>query len=99
MDVGLKLPSGCDDEFAGWEPQRAWDQMVGLDHQAEVLGFESIWLLDHLQTMPEPIDAPVFESFVALTAFASATSREARTYGDLRRIPEPSTDRQNGLNS
>lgn len=75
MDVGLKLPSGCDGEFAGWAPERAWDRMLGLALQAEALGFESIWLLDHLQTMPEPVDAPVFESFVSIAALATATSR------------------------
>ncbi len=75
MNVGLKLPSGCNGEFAGWDPSRAWDRMLALARQAEALGFESIWLLDHFHTMPEPIDAPVFESFVSLAAFAASTSR------------------------
>jgi F420-dependent oxidoreductase-like protein len=49
--------------------------MLGLARQADTLGFESVWLLDHLQTMPEPIDAPLFESFTSLAAFAGATAR------------------------
>jgi F420-dependent oxidoreductase-like protein len=48
---------------------------VRLAQQAEGLGFESMWLFDHFHTTPEPTPAPVFESFVALSALAALTSR------------------------
>ena len=43
--------------------------------QAEALGFESIWLFDHLQTEPVPTDEITFEAFVGLTALAAETTR------------------------
>jgi alkanesulfonate monooxygenase SsuD/methylene tetrahydromethanopterin reductase-like flavin-dependent oxidoreductase (luciferase family) len=43
--------------------------------QAEGLGLESIWLFDHFQTVPKPIDELTFESFTALSALATLTKR------------------------
>ena len=43
--------------------------------QAERLGFESIWLFDHLHTVPDPTDELTFESFTTLAALAALTSR------------------------
>ncbi len=75
MRVGIIVPQGWVGEYDGWEPRRAWDRTVTIARQAEVLGFESIWLFDHLQTEPEPTDELTFESFVGLTALAGETRR------------------------
>jgi F420-dependent oxidoreductase-like protein len=49
--------------------------MVDVATTAEELAFDSIWLFDHFHTTPDPIDAPVFESYTALTALAARTAR------------------------
>lgn len=49
--------------------------MVQIARQGEELGFGSVWVVDHLHTAPDLKDEIMFESFVALTALATATSR------------------------
>lgn len=75
MRIGAVIPLGVDGEFAGWESVSAWGCIVDLAKRAEDLGFESIWVPDHLRALSGRVDAPVFESFTALSALASATSR------------------------
>lgn len=75
MRIGVIVPQGWTGEYDGWEPARAWARTVEVARSAERLGFESIWLFDHLHTVPEPKDELTFESFVALSALARETSR------------------------
>ncbi|MBA2569983.1 MAG: TIGR03560 family F420-dependent LLM class oxidoreductase, partial [Chloroflexi bacterium] len=53
----------------------AWERTLAVAHQAETLGFESLWVFDHFQTVPEPIDEITFESFITLAALAAVTHR------------------------
>jgi F420-dependent oxidoreductase-like protein len=75
MHIGVVLPQGWTGEYDGWEPRRAWERTVSVARQAERLGFESIWVFDHFQTVPEPIDELTFESFTTLSALAALTER------------------------
>ncbi|MDQ3870168.1 MAG: TIGR03560 family F420-dependent LLM class oxidoreductase [Chloroflexota bacterium] len=75
MKIGLTLPQGCDREFVGIPPRRAWARTIEIAERAESLGFESLWVYDHFQVDPPPEEAPIFEPFVELTAVAGATSR------------------------
>ena len=75
MRVGIIVPQGWTGEFDGWEPARAWARTVAVAHEAEALGFESIWLFDHVQTEPVPTDEITFEAFVGLSALAVETAR------------------------
>jgi len=75
MKVGISLPQGCDREYLGVEPRRAWERTVEVAQEAEKLGFESLWAYDHMQVDPPPEEAPVFDPFVELSALAMATSR------------------------
>ncbi len=75
MKVGVIVPQGWVGEYNGWEPERAWARTVAVARQAESLGFESIWLFDHFQTIPRPTDEITFESFCSLSALAALTSR------------------------
>ena len=45
-------------EYDGWEPRAAWQRTVAVATAAEQLGFESLWVFDHVQTVPVPTDAP-----------------------------------------
>jgi F420-dependent oxidoreductase-like protein len=69
------VPQGWTGEYRGWQPADAWRRTVAVAHQAERLGFESIWLYDHFQTTPRPTDELTFEAFTALTALAVETQR------------------------
>ena len=75
MRVGIIAPQGWTGEYDGWEPARAWSRTVGVAHEADALGFDSIWLFDHVQTEPEPTDEITFEAFVGLSALAVETTR------------------------
>jgi alkanesulfonate monooxygenase SsuD/methylene tetrahydromethanopterin reductase-like flavin-dependent oxidoreductase (luciferase family) len=75
MRVGITLPQGCDREYLGLEPRWAWERTVEVAREAEALGFESLWLYDHMQVDPPPEEAPIFEPFVELSALAVTTSR------------------------
>ena len=75
MKVGVIVPQGWQGEYDGWDSVDAWRRTVAVAHQAERLGFESIWLFDHFHTIPRPTDEITFESFSALSALAGLTSR------------------------
>lgn len=75
MDIGLILPQGWTGEYDGWEPARAWSRTVAVAQTAERLGFESLWVFDHVQTVPVPTDEITFESFTTLSAIAALTRR------------------------
>jgi len=75
MKLGVIVPQGWTGEYAGWDPQRAWQRTVDVARKADQLGFESIWLFDHFHTTPDPTDEIVFESYTTLTALATATQR------------------------
>jgi F420-dependent oxidoreductase-like protein len=73
--VGIIVPQGWTGEYDGWEPSRAWARTVAVAHESEALGFDSIWLFDHVQTEPVPTDEITFEAFVGLSALAAETRR------------------------
>jgi F420-dependent oxidoreductase-like protein len=75
MKIGAIVPQGWTGEFDGWDPLEAWRRTTEVARQAERLGFESIWLFDHFQTVPRPTDEITFESFTALAALAALTER------------------------
>ena len=75
MKLGVIAPQGWTGEYNGWEPERAWARTVAVAQQAERLGFESVWLFDHVHTVPKPTDELTFESFTSLSALAALTER------------------------
>ena len=75
MRIGVIVPQGWTGEYDGWEPLDAWRRTVAVARQAERLGFESIWLFDHVHTVPRPTDEITFESFTSLAALAALTER------------------------
>jgi len=75
MKIGAILPQGWTGEYDGWTPLDAWRRTTELAMQAERLGFESIWLFDHVHTEPRPTDEITFESFTSLAALAALTER------------------------
>jgi len=75
VKIGLTLPQGCDREYLGMDPRHAWRRTIEVAQWAETVGFESLWVYDHMQVDPPPEEAIVFEPIVELAAVAAATSR------------------------
>src|SRR6476646_7866387 len=75
MKIGAVVPQGWVGEYNGWEPLDAWRRTTEVAREAERLGFESIWLFDHVHTVPRPTDEITFESFTSLSALAALTER------------------------
>jgi F420-dependent oxidoreductase-like protein len=75
MKLGAIVPQGWTGEYDGWDPLDAWRRTTEVAQQAERLGFESVWLFDHVHTVPEPRDEITFESFTSLSALAALTER------------------------
>lgn len=75
MRVGVIAPQGWTGEYDGWEPARAWARTVAVAHEADLLGFDSVWLFDHLQTEPVPTAEITFEAMTGLAALAAETVR------------------------
>ncbi|HYH93115.1 MAG TPA: TIGR03560 family F420-dependent LLM class oxidoreductase [Candidatus Saccharimonadales bacterium] len=75
MRIGAIVPQGWVGEYDGWDPLDAWRRTTEVARQAERLGFESIWLFDHVHTVPRPTDEITFESFTSLSALAAVTER------------------------
>jgi len=75
VQVGVVVPQGWLGEFDGWDPVEAWGRTVAVALLAERLGFESLWVFDHFQTVPVPRDEITFESFTTLAALGALTSR------------------------
>lgn len=73
MKIGVIVPQGWILEYSGWDGPAAWTRTRQLAQQADVLGFESIWLYDHFHTIPQTRDEITFEAFTTLTALAAAT--------------------------
>ena len=73
--IGLSLPQGCDREYLGLDAATAWTRTVEAAQWAEDVGFESLWLNDHMQVDPPPEEAPIFEPFVEIAALAVETRR------------------------
>jgi len=75
MRLGLTLPQGCDREYLGLDPATAWSRTIDIARRAEAIGFESLWVYDHMQVDPPLVEAPIFEPIAELSAVAMATSR------------------------
>jgi F420-dependent oxidoreductase-like protein len=73
--VGIIVPQGWTGEYDGWDAARAWARTVAVAHEAEALGFDSVWMFDHVQTEPEPTEEITFEAFTSLSALAAETAR------------------------
>ncbi|GAB2997478.1 LLM class F420-dependent oxidoreductase [Amycolatopsis acidiphila] len=74
MRFGLFVPQGWRLDLTGIDPAEHWDTMLGIARLAEEGPFESIWVYDHLHTVPVPTDEPMYEAWALMAAFAAATS-------------------------
>jgi F420-dependent oxidoreductase-like protein len=63
-------------ELAGIpDPQAKWSTVVDLAVLAEELGYDSVWVYDHMHNVPVPAHETVFECWTTLAAISQRTTR------------------------
>jgi len=76
MTFGAFVPQGWKTELvaiAGAEAK--WAKAVEVAELAEALGYDSIWVYDHVHNVPVPAHEAVFECWTTLAALSQRTSR------------------------
>ena len=75
MIFGTFLPQGWKMELASIEdPQDKWARAVEIAQLAERLGYDSIWVYDHMHNVPVPAHEAMFECWTAMAAISQQTS-------------------------
>ncbi len=72
---GAFVPQGWKLEYTGWTASDAWARTKELARSAESLGYDHIWVYDHVETVPRREATHCFEAFTTLAALAQHTSR------------------------
>jgi alkanesulfonate monooxygenase SsuD/methylene tetrahydromethanopterin reductase-like flavin-dependent oxidoreductase (luciferase family) len=71
----MLLPQGANLELAGLPAAEAWSKVLTAGAEAEQLGYDSLWALDRLETLPRREPQPVFDGWTALAALSQRTKR------------------------
>jgi F420-dependent oxidoreductase-like protein len=76
MLFGAFVPQGWKMELAAIEGAEAkWAKAVEVAQLAEQLGYDSVWVYDHVHNVPRPAHEAVFECWTTVTAISQLTSR------------------------
>ena len=74
MRIGLLLPQGYFDEFAGFEPHAIWKRILEIATLGERLGFGSLWTGEHVLSKWDP-EGPLVDCWTIASAVAAAVPR------------------------
>jgi F420-dependent oxidoreductase-like protein len=74
LRFGAFAPQGWKLEYQGWGAADAWARTVELSRLAERLGYEHLWVYDHVETVPRREPTHVFEAFTTLAALSQRTT-------------------------
>jgi len=72
---GAFVPQGWKLEYTGWSAADAWARSVELAQLAERLGYDHLWVYDHVETVPRREATHCFEAFTMLAALSQVTER------------------------
>ena len=76
MKFGVSLPQGWTMDLASIkDPVEAYEATTSVAQTADEAGFDSVWLVDHFHTVPQPSQEVTFESWVTTAALARDTKR------------------------
>jgi len=76
MTFGAFVPQGWKMELVDIEGAEAkWAKAVEVAEAAEALGYDSVWVYDHVHNVPVPAHEAVFECWTTLAAISQRTSR------------------------
>lgn len=71
---GVFVPQGWKLEYTGWSATDAWARSVALAQLAEEVGYDDLWVYDHVETVPRRQADHVFEAFTMLAALSQRTT-------------------------
>jgi len=71
---GAFAPQGWKLEYSGWSAADAWARTKELARRTEQLGYDHLWVYDHVETVPRREPTHVFEAFTTLAALAQHTT-------------------------
>lgn len=72
---GAFVPQGWKLEYTGIDPRQAWLTSVSWAQQAEGLGYDHLWVYDHVETVPRRERTHCFEAFTMLAALSQVTEK------------------------
>lgn len=72
---GAFVPQGWKLEYAGMDGAAAWARTVEIAQAVERLGYNHLWVYDHVETVPRREPTHVFEAFTTLSALSQVTDR------------------------
>lgn len=75
LRFGAFVPQGWKLEYSGWSAPLAWERSVQIATIAEELGYDHIWVYDHVETVPRREPTHVFEAYTMLAALSQLTKR------------------------
>jgi F420-dependent oxidoreductase-like protein len=76
ITFGAFVPQGWKTELVAIEGAEAkWAKAVEVAEAAEALGYDSLWVYDHVHNVPVPAHEAVFECWTTLAAISQRTSR------------------------
>jgi F420-dependent oxidoreductase-like protein len=74
LRFGAFVPQGWKLEYTGVGAADAWARSIELAKEAEALGYDHIWVYDHVETVPRREPSHMFEAFTMLAALSQQTS-------------------------
>lgn len=75
LRVGAFVPQGWKLEYRGTPADRAWKRSVEIAKTAEDLGYDHLWVYDHVETIPRREPEVMFEAWTMLAALSQQTDR------------------------
>jgi F420-dependent oxidoreductase-like protein len=72
---GAFAPQGWKLEYTGWAAPDAWARTVEVSQLAEQLGYDHLWVYDHVETVPRREPTHMFEAFTMLAALSQRTEK------------------------
>lgn len=71
---GTFVPQGWKLEYKDWDAAAAWGRSVEIAQLAERVGYDHLWVYDHIETVPRREAKHCFEAFTMLAALSQVTS-------------------------
>ncbi|MGA8048036.1 MAG: LLM class F420-dependent oxidoreductase [Dermatophilaceae bacterium] len=76
MKFGIFIPQGWRQDLVGIDPAMHWGVMAGLARRVDANDdWTSIWVYDHVHTVPRPSEEATHEAWSLMAAFAGVTGR------------------------
>ncbi|MCU1351394.1 MAG: family F420-dependent class oxidoreductase [Acidimicrobiales bacterium] len=76
LTFGVFIPQGWKMELASIpDPQAKWQRAVETAVRAEELGYDHLWVYDHVHNVPVPAHETMFEAWTTVAAISQRTSR------------------------